>query len=106
MTAERLREIFAEGKPDWLLRSAREECSASDVIRLLDTQSYFDLLKNPYPTNQASVLERFESEKLIVDNGGDYSITNLGAVLFAKRLNEFEGTLPQSPASGCLRRPK
>lgn len=62
MRPERLREIFDEGKPDWLKRTAREACSASDIILLLDTHVYYDLLKQPYPTNQSVVLERFEQE--------------------------------------------
>jgi predicted HTH transcriptional regulator len=96
MSPDRLREIFNEGKPDWLMRTARDNCSASDVIQLLDTQSYFDLLDLPYPMSRGGVLERFESEKFIVDEG-DYSITNLGAVLFAKRLDAFEGLSRKAP---------
>jgi len=42
MTAERLREIFDEGNPEWFRRTALDNCSASDVIRLLDTQIYYD----------------------------------------------------------------
>lgn len=63
---------------------------ASDIVRLLDTQYYFDLLKIPYPTTQSAVIEKFISEKFIrIDNGG-YAITNLGALLFAKNLGEFD----------------
>lgn len=96
MTPDRLREIFAEGKPDWLTYSAKDHCSASDIVQLLDTQSYFDLLGLPYPTHRTGVLERFQSEKFIVDDNG-YSITNLGAVLFAKRLDVFEGLFRKAP---------
>lgn len=96
MTPDRLREIFDEGKPDWLTCSAKDNCSASDVVQLLDTQSYFDLSGLPYPTNRVGVLERFESEKLITEENG-YSISNLGAVLFAKRLDAFEGLFRKAP---------
>ncbi|MGI8656680.1 MAG: ATP-binding protein [Pyrinomonadaceae bacterium] len=97
MSEDQLRRIFDEGKPDWLMQTAREGCSASDVIRLLDTQSYFDLMKLPYPANRDAVLDRFGSEKLILYTGRDFSITNLGAVLFAKRLDEFEGVSRKAP---------
>ncbi len=96
MSEDQLREIFDEGKPDWLTRSAKDNCSASDVVQLLDTQSYFDLLNLPYPMSRGSVLERFESERFITDEG-DYSVTNLGAVLFAKRLDAFEGLSRKAP---------
>jgi len=91
MSEDRLRQIFDEGKPDWLSRPARENCTDADVIRLLDTQSYFDLLTLPYPANREAVLDRFERERLIERNGLVWIITNLGAVLFAKRLDEFDG---------------
>jgi ATP-dependent DNA helicase RecG len=97
MTPERLREIFDEGKPEWLMRIARAGCSASDVVLLLDTQTYYDLLKQAYPTTRTTVLERLESEKLIFEDGHGYSITNLGAVLFGKRLDEFEGLERKAP---------
>lgn len=98
MPPERLREIFDEGKPDWLLRIARGGCSASDVISLLDTQVFYDLLKIPYPSNpRIAVLERFEQEKLVFEDGLGYAITNLGAILFAKRLEEFEGLARKAP---------
>lgn len=97
MSEDQLRKIFDEGKPNWLMQMAREECTAGDVIRLLDTQSYFDLLKLPYPANRDAILERFVSERLIRYNERAFSITNLGAVLFAKRLDEFEGVFRKAP---------
>lgn len=90
MTEDRLRQIFNEGKPDWLSRSVLENCSGDDIVRLLDTQSYFDLLNLPYPAKREGVLDRFESEKLINKKGDSWTITNLGAVLFAKRLDVDE----------------
>lgn len=90
MTEDRLRQIFAEGKPDWLSLPAREHCTGDDVIRLLDTQSYFDLLKLPYPASQDGVLLRFQREGLIAPQSSSWIVTNLGAMLFAKRLEEFD----------------
>jgi len=90
MSEDRLRHIFEEGKPDWLLRLAKEHCTADDVVRLLDTQGYFDLLKLTYPTTREAVLERFEQEKLIQKKDGSWAITNLGAILFAKKIDEFD----------------
>lgn len=91
MSEDRLRAIFDEGKPSWLAEVALRGASAADVIQLLDSQSYFDLLKLPYPAGRDSVLERLESDKLIVSKGNTYDITNLGAILFAKDLKLFEG---------------
>lgn len=90
MSEDRLRAIFAEGQPDWLAQPAMQDCDADKVVQLLDTQSYFDLLHLPYPVNRAGVLERFESEKLILRMDAGWSITNLGGMLFAKKLDQFD----------------
>lgn len=68
---------------------ALEKISAADVVSLLDTQGYFDLMKLPYPSNREAVLEKFVSEKFIRAKSANYEITNLGALLYAKNLNDF-----------------
>ena len=90
MSEDRLRGIFAEGQPDWLSQAALTDCDDDKVVQLLDTQSYFDLLHLPYPVNRTGVLERFENEKFIVRQGHGWTITNLGGLLFAKKLEAFE----------------
>ncbi len=97
MSEDRLRQIFAEGKPDWFSQEAKNGCSPDDIIQLLDTQSYFDLMKLSYPTIRDSVLERFERENLIVRKGADWTITNMGAILFAKNLEVFDSTSRKAP---------
>lgn len=64
--------------------------SESDIIAKLETQSYFDLLKIPYPSTRKTVIEKFISEKFIKQVSGGYAITNLGALLFAKNIHEFD----------------
>jgi ATP-dependent DNA helicase RecG len=64
--------------------------SAADVVSLLDTQCYFDLLKIAYPSTRDAVIEKFVSEKFIRSNSGGYIITNLGALLFAKNIQTFD----------------
>ena len=97
MSPDQLRKIFNEGKPHFLEQNALTDQSAEDVVRLLDTQIYFDLLNVPYPSERGLVLERFESEGLISSNGTAYSITNLGALLFAKNLQNFESVKSKAP---------
>ncbi|MBR4824151.1 MAG: putative DNA binding domain-containing protein [Spirochaetaceae bacterium] len=69
---------------------AKENVEKADLFDLLDTQLYFDLMKIPYPSDQIGIIERFEKEKLIVKAQEKYNITNLGAILFAKRLENFD----------------
>jgi ATP-dependent DNA helicase RecG len=68
---------------------AKDNLNANNVIQLLSTETYFDLMKLPYPSNQSGVIEKFLNENLIVKSQG-YAITNLGAILFAKNLPDFE----------------
>ncbi|HEY5604201.1 MAG TPA: ATP-binding protein [Gammaproteobacteria bacterium] len=89
MSPEQLKKIFEEGKPDFLQEIAISGIEGTDVVRLLDTQSYFDLLNLPYPENRAGVLDRFQREGFIAKANANYDITNLGVILFAKSLDEI-----------------
>jgi ATP-dependent DNA helicase RecG len=89
MTEDRLRKIFEEGKPDWLEECCLSELSIDDVIRLLDTQKFFELLTIPYPSTQLGVIERLDTERLIHRNGDRISIKRIGALLLAKKMEDF-----------------
>lgn len=89
MTEDQLRNIFAEGQPDWLERAAESGLSGQDVVQSLDTQAYFDLLDLPYPTDQQGVLAKLESERLIESKENGFDVLNIGAVLLAKDMRTF-----------------
>ena len=97
MSEDKLRSIFSEGKPGWLEAPAKTGLSGQDVIQLLDTQAFFDLMKLPYPTEQRGVLEFLETEHLIKSNGSGYSLSNLAAILLAKKLRSFETVYRKAP---------
>lgn len=70
---------------------AMKNVTADQISSLLNCPAYFDLMKLPHPENRSSVLEKFVSEKLIFQSdSGHYDISNLGAILFAKNLEEFD----------------
>jgi len=61
-----------------------------DIIRLLQVDAYFTLLKIPQPAEKEAVAHYLNEDGIIQkQDNGLYSITNLGAILFAKDLNEF-----------------
>lgn len=61
-----------------------------DIIRLLLVDAYFTLLNIPHPTEKDAVAHYLNEDGIIMkQDNGLYSITNLGAILFAKDLNEF-----------------
>ncbi|WP_292754890.1 ATP-binding protein [Nostoc sp. NMS4] len=93
MTPDVLKKIFAEDQQDWFCQAARSDASPDDVIALLDTQSYFELLKIPYPTTRDAVLERLQSQQLIKPTAHGWTITNLAAILLAKKLDAFSPAL-------------
>ncbi|MGB0466908.1 MAG: RNA-binding domain-containing protein [Pontibacterium sp.] len=70
---------------------AEENLAAEDVLRLLDYPAYFDLTHQPLPENRDRILEALAADDLIQRNdAGLWDITNLGAILFAKKLQEFK----------------
>ena len=89
MSEDQLRKIFAEGQPNWLEEIALKNISAQDVVHLLDTQTFFELLNLPYPTDQSGVIEKLISEKLIEKTDVGFNILNIGAILLAKNLKNF-----------------
>ena len=93
MTPDQLRRIFAEGQPDWFAQPARQNASADEVVALLDTQSFFELMGLPYPAARAGVLERLASGGLIESTAAGWTISNLAAILLAKRLDAFSPAL-------------
>lgn len=71
---------------------AAQRLSAEDVLRVLAFPSYFDLLRSPLPADQVGTLAALEADGLVQrSEGGRWSVTNLGAVLFAKDLSQFDG---------------
>jgi ATP-dependent DNA helicase RecG len=70
---------------------AMDNIDADRVLRVLDYPSYFDLLGQPLPDNKQGILRRFIADCMIKNNdAGLYGITNLGAILFAKKLEDFK----------------
>jgi len=93
MTPDMLKRIFAEDQQDWFSNSARSKLSPDDVVALLDTQTYFELLEVPYPSNREAVLKRLKQDQLLYENAKGFTIPNLSALLLAKNLNDFSAQL-------------
>src|SRR3989338_3851759 len=69
---------------------AKENVSSSEILNLLDYSKYFSLTKQEIPTETQQFVEKMAQHGLVrkvFDN--NYDITNLGAILFAKDLNNF-----------------
>lgn len=69
---------------------AKINLSLQEVIKLLDCDTYFTMLKHNVPTSyEAYVHYLVEDNILAKQDNGQYAITNLGALLFARRLSDF-----------------
>lgn len=90
---ERLKALWTKLQPYvWETGIAVQFLSGDDVLSRLDYSSYFELTDQPLPDNRAAIFEKLSSDQLIAkDVGENWNITNLGAILFAKRLTNFTG---------------
>lgn len=71
-------------------RYAKENLDLAMALGLLEYSTYFDLIKIPQPTNAEGICHYLEEEGILIkQDNGLYAITNLGAILFAKRLTDF-----------------
>lgn len=76
----------------WEHGAAKSFLTGDDVLALLDYSILFELLKQKAPEGAPAILDRLAEERLIARDVGDrWNILNLGAVLLAKRLDQFDG---------------
>lgn len=90
MSPDQLKRIVNETQQRFEEQSAREACSEEDVAALLDVQGWFDLRKRPMPSTRTEVIEALVSKNFVRRVGGSLAITNMGALLLAKRFSDFD----------------
>ncbi len=73
-------------------RIAATGLNESEVENLLDYDAYYDALGIQKPNNTRSILSRLAKEGFIKkDDSSRWDITNLGAIVISKDLNDFDG---------------
>ena len=69
---------------------ALERVTSDDVLHLLEYPAYFELREYPLPAHRDGILAALAGDRLIHHSAaGVWDVTNLGAILFAKRLEAF-----------------
>lgn len=69
---------------------ARRDLELPEALGLLDYTIYFDLQERALPTDIVGIMHYMVEDEIIVkQDNGLFSITNLGAILFAKRFADF-----------------
>ncbi|MBE0469370.1 MAG: putative DNA binding domain-containing protein [Methyloprofundus sp.] len=72
-------------------RQMAANVSVGEVLTLLDYPAYFELTGMPLPENRTGILNALQADQLIKAMPGEqWGITNLGAILFAKKLQSFQ----------------
>jgi len=68
-----------------------ENLTGQRVLDLIDYPGLFDLLGIPLPEGRSAILDKLAQERVVSAQGPDcFHVTNLGAIISAKRLNDFE----------------
>jgi predicted HTH transcriptional regulator len=91
MSRQEVKQLIAESQG--LLfheQTALTDVTADEVLRLLDYDCYFQLTKRNFPESKTAILETLAGEDFIIRQGENWSITNLGALLFARDLTKFK----------------
>ena len=69
---------------------AKQDLTLNEAIQLLDFSVYFDLKNEPIPSDIEGISHYLLQEDILAkQDNGLYAITNLGAILFAKKLSDF-----------------
>lgn len=67
-----------------------EQVDSDTVLKLLDYPKYFELLDQPLPNGHTPILEALVADGLLCHcEAGGFNITNLGAILLARKLDDF-----------------
>lgn len=71
-------------------RYAKQDLTLDEALQLLDYATYFDIKEMPQPTDREGVVHYMLQEEIIVkQDNGLYAITNMGAILLAKKIRDF-----------------
>lgn len=90
MSPDRLRAIVGEGEADFTDQLAAIGLDEARVVALLDVQGYFDLRQRPLPSTRAEIIDALAARRFVVRQDDGLAITNLGALVLAKRLSDFD----------------
>lgn len=69
---------------------AAEGLDAAGALALLSVESYFDLLKQPMPATREEIVAILIKDRVLEHLPSGIAVTNLGALLFAKELGQFQ----------------
>ena len=76
---------------DFETQSALQNLDLQAALQLLEYNSYFDLTGIPLPVSADGIVHYMLQEGILIkQDNGQFAISNFGAILFAKRLSDFQ----------------
>lgn len=69
---------------------ATDLISESEVFELIDFTPYYNLREAAVPDNRETILETMANENVVIKKVNRYYVTNLGALLFARKMTKFK----------------
>jgi len=92
---DRFQKLIDNMRPfSWETGIAKSFLDEDVVLDLLDYPAYFKLTGQGLPDNRKGIFERLHADQLLTkDVGGRWNITNLGAILFANDLAQFDSAI-------------
>ena len=92
---ERQKELWEKlSSSSWETGLALQLLDGNKILEQLDYTCYFNLTGQPEPKIRHAILDRLQADQLIQqDIGGHWNVTNLGAILFARRLDDFPSAI-------------
>lgn len=85
---ERIRSQQADNSFE--MRTAKSGLTDSEVLQYLNYKKLYERIDRRVPREESSILDLLKEYAYITEDHGLWSITNMGALLFANHLNDFE----------------
>ena len=75
---------------------AKENLTSGDVLQHLNYKKMFEIFDKNVPSSSDTILNRMKEHNFCLFENGKWHITNLGAILFANDINDFQGLYGKS----------
>ncbi len=69
---------------------AKMNIELDDLLTYIDYRNYFKMLGFPVPGEREEIIHRLMEDKMVIPEENKYSITNLCAILFSNKIDDFE----------------
>lgn len=90
MSKSQVRALIADSQGiSFEKRIVKKDISIKDVLFLLNYRKFYHLLDKNVPQSSDNIINKLEEFGFCINNRDKWSITNLGAILFANRMTDF-----------------